>query len=199
MHWYLRTIVAAAFAVAAVPALAHTGQGVSGGFSDGVHASDRRGRSLAGDDRCRRLGCVLRTAFDLGFTLGISADDGGGIRGRDRSSASTQRRACNCGIRIGAWRSNCGGVARADGHRGHSCCSVRVFSRICARARHLPVANNAASYVAGFVVATGLIHLAGIAFGHLMQAPGRALAFRVSGAAIALAGAWITAGVLGVA
>jgi urease accessory protein len=57
-----------------------------------------------------------------------------------------------------------------------------------AHGTELPEAANAMTYAAGFVIATGLLHLSGIAFGLLVRWPwGRALV-RTSGAAIACVG-----------
>ena len=44
------------------------------------------------------------------------------------------------------------------------------------------------AYSAGFVIATGLLHLAGIAFGLLTRWPAGAVAVRAAGVAIAGAG-----------
>jgi urease accessory protein len=52
----------------------------------------------------------------------------------------------------------------------------------------LPPGTNALAYSAGFVIATGCLHLAGIAFGLLARWPAGRLAVRAAGGAIALAG-----------
>jgi urease accessory protein len=52
----------------------------------------------------------------------------------------------------------------------------------------LPPAADAVAYSAGFVIATGLLHLAGIAFGLLARWPSGRIAVRASGGAIAIAG-----------
>ena len=57
-----------------------------------------------------------------------------------------------------------------------------------AHGAELPEAANPFAYALGFVVATGLLHLAGIAFGQLMHRPAGLIAVRVAGAAIAVAG-----------
>ena len=65
-----------------------------------------------------------------------------------------------------------------------------------AHGTELPQAATPAAYAAGFVLATGLLHLAGIALGQLERLPrGRAL-LRGVGAAMAFAGSWMLAGVL---
>jgi urease accessory protein len=57
-----------------------------------------------------------------------------------------------------------------------------------AHGTELPDGANALAYALGFVVATGLLHLAGIGFGLLTKFPGGRLAVRTAGGAIAVAG-----------
>jgi urease accessory protein len=52
----------------------------------------------------------------------------------------------------------------------------------------IPAGTNAVGYCVGFVVATGLLHLTGIAFGLLARWPRGRIAVRAAGGAIALAG-----------
>ncbi len=58
-----------------------------------------------------------------------------------------------------------------------------------AHGTELPAATDAVAFSIGFVVATGVLHLAGIGFGLLARWPAGRLAVRAAGAAIALAGA----------
>jgi urease accessory protein len=64
-----------------------------------------------------------------------------------------------------------------------------------AHGTELPESANALAYSVGFVIATGLLHLAGIAFGLLVRWPAGKIAVRAGGAAIALAGVGFLAGV----
>jgi urease accessory protein len=57
----------------------------------------------------------------------------------------------------------------------------------------LPHAANPLAYGAGFVVATGLLHLSGIAIGALSRWPAGACLIQVIGAAIAALGGWFLA------
>lgn len=57
----------------------------------------------------------------------------------------------------------------------------------------LPSATAPASYSAGFVLATGLLHLGGVALGLLTRSRAGLLAARSLGAGVALAGAWFSA------
>jgi urease accessory protein len=57
-----------------------------------------------------------------------------------------------------------------------------------AHGAELPPGADAVAFSAGFVIATGLLHLAGIAFGLLARWPSGRIAVRMAGAAIAVAG-----------
>ena len=57
-----------------------------------------------------------------------------------------------------------------------------------AHGKELPNGANAVAFSAGFVIATGALHLAGIAFGLLARWPAGRIAVRAAGGAIALTG-----------
>ena len=57
-----------------------------------------------------------------------------------------------------------------------------------AHGAELPAGADAVAYSAGFVIATGALHLCGIAFGLLARWPAGRLAVQTAGGAIALAG-----------
>lgn len=57
-----------------------------------------------------------------------------------------------------------------------------------AHGRELPSAADPAGYSLGFVLATGLLHVAGIGVGLVKDRPGGTAAIRVAGAAIGIAG-----------
>lgn len=65
-----------------------------------------------------------------------------------------------------------------------------------AHGTELPDAANPYAYAIGFVVATGLLHLAGIAFGNLASHPWGNYAVRVAGILIAAVGAAFLTGVV---
>jgi urease accessory protein len=64
-----------------------------------------------------------------------------------------------------------------------------------AHGTELPQAANALAFSAGFVIATGLLHLSGIAFGLIVKWPKGRIAVRVVGGAIAAAGVGFLVGV----
>lgn len=57
-----------------------------------------------------------------------------------------------------------------------------------AHGTELPFAASPQPYIAGFVLATGLLHVAGILIGLLRDRPGGALALRAMGGGIGIAG-----------
>lgn len=65
-----------------------------------------------------------------------------------------------------------------------------------AHGTELPNAANALTYSLGFVLSTGLLHLGGIAFGHLVKWPAGKIAVQTGGGLIALAGAGFLSGVV---
>jgi urease accessory protein len=65
-----------------------------------------------------------------------------------------------------------------------------------AHGAEMPGAANPLAYAAGFVVATGLLHLGGIAFGLLAARPAGRIAVRAAGAVIALGGFGFLTGAL---
>ena len=65
-----------------------------------------------------------------------------------------------------------------------------------AHGTELPNAANALSYSLGFVIATGLLHLSGIAFGLLAHWPAGRLVVRAGGGVIALVGIGFLTGLL---
>lgn len=65
-----------------------------------------------------------------------------------------------------------------------------------AHGTELPEAANAIAYCIGFVIATGLLHLGGIAFGLLVRWPQGRIAVRAAGGVIALVGVAYLTGVV---
>lgn len=63
-----------------------------------------------------------------------------------------------------------------------------------AHGKELPAGAGAVAFSAGFVIATGLLHLCGVAFGLIASWPAGRIAVRAAGAVIALVGAAYLAG-----
>jgi urease accessory protein len=62
-----------------------------------------------------------------------------------------------------------------------------------AHGRELPSAADPVGYSAGFVLATGLLHVTGILIGSLRERPGGLVVMRSVGGAIAIVGVWLVA------
>ena len=75
-----------------------------------------------------------------------------------------------------------------------ACAIVAIFALFHGYAHgiELPSAADPIGYSAGFVLCTGLLHLAGIALGTLRALPAGTLALRGVGGAMALVGVWFT-------
>ena len=73
-----------------------------------------------------------------------------------------------------------------------ACLIVAVFALFhgYAHGAELPSAADPVGYSAGFVLCTGLLHIAGIGLGTFRSRPGGEIALRAAGGAIALCGAW---------
>ena len=71
-----------------------------------------------------------------------------------------------------------------------ACAVVGLFALFHGHAHgtELPVASNPIAYAIGFVIATGLLHLTGIAFGMLTRWPNGQYAVRAGGVVIAAVG-----------
>lgn len=65
-----------------------------------------------------------------------------------------------------------------------------------AHGTELPEAANAIAYSVGFVIATGMLHLGGIAFGLLVRWPQGRIAVRAAGGVIALVGVAFLTGIV---
>lgn len=66
-----------------------------------------------------------------------------------------------------------------------------------AHGTELPRSADPAAYATGFVLGTGLLHLAGVAIGSLWRTAAGRAAVRAAGAAVCGAGLWFLAGVAG--
>jgi urease accessory protein len=174
-------------AVSAAPALAHTGDGLSGGFIGGF------GHPLFGPDHVAAmvavglwgaflgppaiwlLPIVFPLVMALGGVLGILGVPLPGVEIGIAASAivlglmvalAAQPPLVIAAVLVGAF-------AIFHGH---------------AHGAELPPGANVVAFSIGFVVATGLLHLAGISFGLLARWPAGRIAVRAAGGVIALAG-----------
>jgi urease accessory protein len=171
----------------ATPAFAHTGEGLAGGFAGGfMHpllGPDHIAAMLAvglwgaflGAPAIFVLPVVFPLVMALGGVLGILGVPLPGIE---------------IGIAVSAVVLGLMVALAAKPHLAIAAVLVGAFAIFHGHAHgtELPDGTDALAYALGFVIATGLLHLAGIAFGLLTKYPGGRLAVRAAGGAIAIAG-----------
>lgn len=181
-----RAALAAILTLLAAPALAHTGD-VAGGFVGGlahpVLGPDHVAAMVAvglwgaflGAPAIYVLPVMFPLVMALGGVLGILGLPLPGIEAGIASSAVVLGLMVALAAQPPLWVA---GVLVA---------AFAVFHGY-AHGAELPAGADALAYSAGFVIATGLLHLAGIAFGLLTRWPRGRLAVRATGGAIAIAG-----------
>jgi urease accessory protein len=174
-------------ALLAAPAFAHTGDGLAGGFGGGfahpLFGPDHVAAMVAvglwgaflGPPAIWLLPIVFPLVMAVGGVLGILGIPLPGVEVGIALSAivlglmvalAAQPPLAIAAVLVGAF-------AIFHGH---------------AHGAELPAGANVVAFSVGFVVATGLLHLAGISFGLMARWPVGRVAVRMAGGAIALAG-----------
>ena len=188
----LRFLILLAATCAASPALAHTGEGTGGFFAGLAHP-------VFGPDHVVAMvavglwGVFLRTPaiwlLPIVFPLVMAFGGVLGILGVPLPAVETgiASSAIVLGLMVAlAARPPLWAAAVLVG-------AFAIFHGY-AHGAELPPGADAMAYSVGFVVATGLLHLTGIAFGLVARWPAGRIAVRAAGGAIALAGvAFLTA------
>ncbi len=185
----LRTIVLIIFAISisSGTALAHTGGGLAGGFTSGfVHpllGPDHVAAMVAvglwgaflGTPAVWLLPIVFPLVMALGGILGIVGVPLPGVEIGIAASAAV------LGLMV---------ALAVKPHLAVAAVIVGAFAIFhgYAHGAELPVGSNAGAYSSGFVIATGLLHLSGIAVGLLTRRVAGVTAVRFAGSAIAIAG-----------
>jgi urease accessory protein len=172
--------------LAAAPALAHTGSvagGFVGGLSHPVFGPDHVAAMVAvglwgaflGAPAIFILPVVFPLVMAMGGVLGIVGVPPPGVEFGIAASAIVIGMMVALAAQPPLWIAAAvvGAFAIFHGY-GHGA--------------ELPPGADALTFVVGFVIATGLLHLAGIAFGLLARWPIGRLAVRAAGGAIAVAG-----------
>lgn len=180
-------VLAVLLALGAAPALAHEGAGAVGGFLSGfthpIFGWDHVVAMVAvglwgaflGMPAIWLLPVVFPLVMALGAALGILGVPLPAVETGIAASAVVLGLVVAFQVRPPLWLAAVvvGVFAVFHGH---------------AHGTELPQAANPLTYAIGFVLATGLLHLLGIAFGLLVRWPAGKLAVRAGGAAIALVG-----------
>lgn len=191
-----RALLLFALGMIALPASAHTGEGFAGGFAAGfMHPLSGLDHLLAmaavgiwGAFLGRPLIWMLPVAFPLvmvvGGVLGIAGIPLPHVEMGIAASVIVLGLAIAAAWRAPVWLAVAIVAVFAIFH-GH------------AHGTELPTAAAPEAYAAGFVISTGLIHLAGIAIGLLGKLPHGSRILRTTGGAIMVTGVWILAGMPG--
>jgi urease accessory protein len=181
-------LIAGALGALTAPALAHTGEGGAGGFlagfahplfgPDHVVAMVAVGLwgALLGQPAIWLLPVVFPLVMAFGGVLGIAGVPIPSVETGIAASAMVLGAMVALAARPPLWTAAVlvGAFAIFHGY---------------AHGREMPDGANAVAFATGFVIATGTLHLCGIAFGLLARWPAGQLAVRAAGGAIALTGA----------
>jgi urease accessory protein len=194
---FARAMVAAALPtmLLSAPALAHTGEYGAGGFfagfthplfgPDHVAAMVAVGLwgALLGQPAIWLLPVVFPLVMAFGGVLGIAGVPIPSVETGIAASAIVLGAMVALAARVPLWT---------------AMLLVGVFAIFhgTAHGRELPDGADAVAFATGFVIATGALHLCGIAFGLLARWPAGRLAVRAAGAAIALVGALYLGGLV---
>ncbi len=191
-----RTVLALvnlALAVMAGPALAHTGQGESGLYSGLTHPITGVDHVVAmvavglwggilGKPALWQLPIVFPVIMAVAGAFGAAGLPLPGVEVGIALSGIVLGAMVLFAVQVPVWAAMTlvGVFAVFHGH---------------AHGAELPAAVNPLAYALGFVLATGLLHLCGIAIGALGKWPVGRMIVRASGAAIALAGGAFLTGI----
>jgi urease accessory protein len=172
--------------IADMPALAHTGSsagGFIGGFAHPLFGPDHVVAMVAVGLWGAFLGAPAIWLLPIVFPLVMAAGGALGILGVTLPAVET-------GIAASAVVLGMMVALAARPPLWVAAVLVGVFAIFHGHAHgtELPPGSDAVAYSLGFVIATGLLHLAGIGFGYLARWPAGRLAVRAAGGAIALAG-----------
>ncbi|MCV6598051.1 MAG: HupE/UreJ family protein [Mangrovicoccus sp.] len=186
-HMPIILVLALVFTSAALPALAHGSDGYGGGFVSGFthpilgwdHVAAMVAVGLWGAFLGAPSIWILPIVFPLVMAFGAAA----GILGLPLPAVET-------GIALSAVI--LGGMIAFAVTPPIWICAVIVGAFAVfhgyAHGAELPASVNAFAYAAGFVIATGLLHLSGIGFGLLVKWPAGRAVIRGAGGLISLAG-----------
>jgi urease accessory protein len=173
--------------VSTLPALAHTGEGLTGGFLSGVthplFGPDHVVAMIAVGLWGAILGAPALWVLPLVFPLVMAFGGALGVLGIPVPSVEIGIAASGLvlGLLVALW-------VRAPIWIAAVIVGVFAIFHGHAHGTELPDAANPFAYAIGFVLATGALHMVGIALGALHKVPKGDYAIRAAGVVIALAG-----------
>ena len=181
--------VALAALLVAAPAVAHTGTGLAGGFGSGfLHPLSGFDHLLAmvsvglwgaflGRPLIVALPVIFPTVMAIGGVMGI---------------AGVPIPPVEIGIAVSVLvlGAMIAGAVRAPVWLASLIVAVFAIFHGYAHGKELPSAADPVGYSAGFVLATGMLHVVGIGLGLINNRPGGAIVTRSMGGMVMVAGAW---------
>ena len=181
--------VALAALLVAAPAVAHTGTGLAGGFGSGfLHPLSGFDHLLAmvsvglwgaflGRPLIVALPVIFPTVMAIGGVMGI---------------AGVPMPPVEIGIAVSVLvlGAMIAGAVRAPVWLASLIVAVFAIFHGYAHGKELPSAADPVGYSAGFVLATGMLHVVGIGLGLINNRPGGAIVTRSMGGMVMVAGAW---------
>lgn len=183
----MRSLLALSCLLIATPALAHSGGGLAGGFAGGFahpfFGLDHVAAMVAVGLWGAFLGMPAMLLLPVVFPLVMAA---GGVLG----ILGVPLPGIEIGIAMSAVVLGLMVALAAKPNLWIAALIVGVFAIFHGHAHgaELPDGADAVAYSIGFVIATGLLHLAGIGFGLLAAYPSGRIAVRAAGSIIAIAG-----------
>lgn len=188
------TAFATSFMLIAGPAMAHTAEGLAGGFVSGFLHPVLGWDHVAAMVAVGLWGAFLRApaiwVLPIVFPIIMAVGGAAGVAG-------VPLPAVEIGIALSSilLGSLVAFAVRAPLPLAAVIVGLFAIFHGHAHGTEMPQAATAIAFAIGFVLATGLLHLGGIAFGLLVGCPGGAMAVRAAGALIALAGVGFLFGV----
>lgn len=182
-------VLGAAALLVAAPAAAHTGTGLAGGFVSGfLHPLSGFDHMLAmvsvglwgaflGRPLIVALPVIFPTVMAIGGVMGI---------------AGVPMPPVEIGIAVSVLvlGGMIAGAVRAPVWLASLIVAIFAVFHGYAHGKELPSAADPVGYSAGFVLATGLLHVVGIGLGLINDRPGGAVITRTMGGLVMVAGAW---------
>ncbi len=176
-------------AVTAAPASAHTGTGLAGGFQSGfLHPFSGFDHLLAmvsvglwgaflGRPLIVALPVIFPTVMAIGGILGIAG-------------VSLPPVEIGIAVSVLVLGAMIAGAVRAPVWLAVTIVAIFAIFHGYAHGKELPSAADPVGYSAGFVLATGLLHVVGIGIGLINERPGGAVITRSMGGLVMIAGMW---------
>ena len=188
-----KLVLAAALALLAAPALAHTGHGASSGLLHGLL------HPITGADHLLAMlavglwsGLALTRRVWAGAATFMAAMVLGAVLGWSGMAIPHVETAIAASVAVFGLLAIFARAGQSRQLTAASLVAIGGFAACHGHAHAAEATGQAVAYLAGFLVTTGALHLAGIAMARSVAAS--RIAQRVAGAALVASGAWLVSG-----